>query len=193
MSFKVIIPPAAEILSAEDLRPHVGLGAGESDWDTLLNGYIAAARSKAESYLRQRLITQTILATFDSFPRNGTIILPVGPAHSVSKIEVRDAECVWQDVPSESYRAYLSDFPGLIRPLPGSSWPVLSAEPENLRVTYVAGVSDTSAGIDPAILQAIRLMVADDFFNRGDEAQKASDQRMHPGAEALLSDHREWV
>lgn len=191
MPFKVTVPPTAEIFSAKDLRLHLGLGAGETEWDDLINDYIAAARAKAESYTRKVFISQTVVATFDNFG-SGTLYLPVGPTQSVDKLEYRAPDGEWQEITSARYRAYLENSPGCLQPIPGGNWPIIALEPESVRVTYQAGFGANRTSVHPDILQAVRLMVADAFENRGDEGRKPFPRRIHSGAEDFLSGHREW-
>lgn len=191
MAFKVITPPASEIFAAVDLRGHLGLEAGESDLDPIVSDYIAAARAKAQTYTRKLFLTQTVLATFDGFAR-GRLCLPVGPVQSVTKVEYRPDGGAWQEIPDTDYRAYLAEQPGYLMPPHGGTWPTTAFEPECVRVTYVAGFGDDRTAVHSDILQAIRLMVADAFVNRGDEELKPFPRNIHPGAECLLASHREW-
>lgn len=191
MTFKVITPPASEIFAADDLRGHLGLEAGESDLEPIVNDYIAAARAKAQAYTRKLFLTQTVLATFDGFG-SGRLQLPIGPAQSVTLVEYRPDGGTWQEIPAADYRAYLAEQPGYLMPPYGGTWPVPAHEPECVRITYVAGFGDERSAVDPDILQAIRLMVADAFVNRGDEERKPFPRDIHPGAEAKLASHREW-
>lgn len=192
MPFKVVVSPVSEVFEATDLRLHLGLGPGEADWDPLINDYIAAARAKAENYTRKLFLTQTIVATFDGFGSGG-IYLPIGPAQSISSVEYRTEVEGWREIPAEMYRVFLERSPGYLKPAGNQSWPIPICEPENVRVTYVAGEADSKAEIHPDILQAIRLMVAAAFHDRGDEPQKPFPRGIHPGAEDLLACHREWI
>ncbi|EBA18395.1 hypothetical protein RSK20926_11769 [Roseobacter sp. SK209-2-6] len=180
-----------EILSAAELRSHLGLGPDEADLDSLVDGYIAAARAQAENYLRKVLRRQRVLAIYDCFG-GSRIELPKGPASSVEKVEYLSPVGNWVEVPEADFQAFLAISPGYLRPAFGGSWPATIQAPESVKVTYVAGCADEAAELPPDILQAIRLMVADMFINRGDEAHKQKQKGMHPGAEALLSPYREW-
>ncbi|MDV6329102.1 hypothetical protein Q5L94_13715, partial [Idiomarina sp. Sol25] len=62
MPFEVITPPPP-LFSAEDigtLKSHLEITADDQEWEALVLGYAKAAQSKAESYIRQLLLTQTV-------------------------------------------------------------------------------------------------------------------------------------
>nr|AOT83062.1 hypothetical protein [uncultured bacterium] len=156
--------------------------------DGLILGYARAAQIKAESYMRQLILTQKIRVYADGFRK---LSLCPGPVQSVDLVEYLDDSGDWIEVPSATYRALVLDTPGYLALMPGASWPTPSAQPQNVRATITVGMGGNRDDIDDTILQAIHLLTAFFLENRGDEV-KASGKGMHPGAEFLLSDHRVW-
>ncbi|MEP3633688.1 MAG: phage head-tail connector protein [Shimia thalassica] len=194
MSYSVTTPPESEIMTAQDavLRQHLNLGADEADWDELIDAYIASARARAESYTRKKFLTQTIQAIF-TVRGNSALALPVGPVQSVISVEYLDDEGNWVTVEAGEYRVHLYGTPAYLVPETGADWPyapILQAD--NLRINYVAGFGDESDAVDRDILQAIRVMVAFDFVNRGDDRRAVFSNGLHPAAEDTLSRHRDW-
>ena len=190
MSVEVITPPVRlfDISDFGTLKSHVEVEMPEVELDELILGYARAAQSKAESYMRQRILTQTLRVYGDGFER---LSLFPGPVKSVELVQYLNAQNVWADVPAETYRAVTSACPGYLALAPGSSWPTPSEGPQNVRATIRVGMADSRGDVDEAILQAIQIMTAFFLENRGDKV-KVSENGMHPGAELLLSDHRVW-
>ncbi|MEX0302215.1 MAG: hypothetical protein AB3N24_07315 [Leisingera sp.] len=190
MSFEVITPPA-KLFDAGDfgtLKTHVEVEEADEEWDALILGYARAAQSKAESYMRQLILTQTIRVYADGFR---SLSLSPGPVQSVDKVEYLDDSGNWIEVAAATYRALTLDSPGYLALVPGASWPTPSPQPQNVRATITVGMGSGRDEIDDTILQAIQLLTAYFLENRGDK-MKLSEKGMHPGAEFLLSDHRVW-
>jgi len=95
VSSVIVTPPAEEPLTLDEAKLRAGL-----DWtagdprDDLMNGFIAAARSKVEQDTGLALLTQTRDVFFDtlSMRRDGTVTLPAQsrPLQSVGSVKVVD-------------------------------------------------------------------------------------------------------
>jgi uncharacterized phiE125 gp8 family phage protein len=195
MTIQTIVPPAAEIFTAAEMRPHLRLEADEADQDTVIDEYIAAARDKAESYLRRRLLTQTVRLTLNGFGswHSSSIALPIAPVQSVSKVEYLDSAGVWQTVDPTAYRLIDSCTPKTLYPATGWQWPTPANEPANVHIDLVVGYGAAASDVPPAILQGIRLLVAHMFQNREGVIIGENAKELPLGVGDLLSDHRFWV
>lgn len=192
MSITTLAAPAAEPLTSSDsaLREHLSLSPGETWKNNAVDAYCASARSKVETYLRKRLITQTVRLTLDGF--SDAVPLPIGPIQSVEKVSYLDGGGAWQVLDASAYRLIDSVTPFELRPAYGASWPVPRPDFATVRIDLVVGFGASAAEIDPAILQALRLLVADMDLYR--EATGPQDIRELPlGFRQMLDPFRLWV
>lgn len=192
MTITTLVAPAAEPLTSSDsaLREHLSLTSAETWKNNVIDAYCAAARSKVETYLRKRLITQTVRLTLDGF--SGAIPLPIGPIQSVAGVSYLAGDGAWQEMEAAAYRLIDSATPFELRPAYGTSWPVPRPDFATVRIDLVVGFGETASGIEPAILQAMRLLIADMDLNR--EATGAQELRELPlGFRQMLDPFRLWV
>ena len=164
MVLSVKEPAAVELLDSSDavLRKHLRLEADETDMNGAVDAYCAAARGMIETYLRRRLITQTLTLTRTGFPWSA-ICLGVGPVASIDQITYRDDAGTWQTVASSVYRLDDSVEPAEVRPVFGQVWPVPDQDRANVRVDFVIGYGSASSSVPPEIVQAARVLIAHMF------------------------------
>ncbi|MFY0619319.1 head-tail connector protein [Shimia sp.] len=194
MFFEVTDEPTEGFLTSADpvVRQHLSLSEGETDWDYLIDALLRSAWSQAENHIRQKLLTQTVQA-YACVVSAETLKLPVGPVQSVVSVEHLDSDGEWLSVSQDSYRTLTKRSGVVVSPKSGSLWPVeVVSDEENLRVTYVAGYGDTFAALPADILDAIRILTAFAFENRGDDPKAVFPDGMHPGAMQKLNAHRVW-
>lgn len=172
MTLSTLVAPASEPLSADDpvLKLHLQPTGIDSDENQLLEAYIASARSMVETYLRKRLITQTVRLTLDGFGCGGSsaIRLPVFPVQDVDQVQYLDGAGVWQTVDASQYRLVDSVAPFRLAPVYGGIWPVPRLDRATVHIDLVVGYGENGSDVHPDILQALRLQVAHMFCNRGD-------------------------
>ena len=193
MSLSVVTPAATELLSSSDavLRQHLRLEADETDQDSVIDAYCAAARDKAERYIRRRLITQTLRLTCDGFPCGG-FHLGVGPVQSIEEVAYRDDDEVWQTVASSVYRLIDSVSPAEIGLRYGQVWPVASSDRANVRAEVVVGYGVSASDVPAAIVQAVRLLVAHMFHER-EPVTKDGGRELPLAVRDLLDPYRVFV
>lgn len=188
-SVSIVSPPAVEPVTVDQARLHCRIDT--VDDDDILAIYIQAAREWAEMYLNRALITQTLtVAMAHSRPhagwpylgltaplfvlplwftwnlvQRGNIELPRSPAQSVVSVAVG----TWGQpdvtlVAGTDYDVDLTMQPGrlFVRPQT-TSWPQ-----DHVAITFTAGYGDTAAALPASIVNAILLIVAFLYENRGD-------------------------
>ncbi len=159
----LVTAPTAEPITLDDAKAHCRVDA--ADDDELIAAEITAARSRCEAFLNQSLVATVWDYGIDGgFP--AVIRLPIGPLvdpGTVSVSYVDDAGAT-QTLSPALYQASKGET-GILRPAYGQTWPSTRQVMDAVTVRFTAGVTDPSA-IPPAILQAIRLMVADFYDNR---------------------------
>jgi hypothetical protein len=170
----------------------------------LIEGATDSAQREAPGL---QLVTSTWVLTLDDFPRlcgagwpaecasevvrypvnrhAGAIRLPVGPVVAVASITYRDAAGVVQTLDPASYDVGART--GRVAPVSG--WPTVYAPGvDNVSVTFTAGFGAASA-VPAAARDAIRLILADRWSNRGDNVSNFLADRDVPAAARRLMDN----
>lgn len=153
MSEHLLLPPNGECLDLNELKLHLRIT--DDSQDSLLSGYVSAARQAAEMKTRNQLLHARWLLVLDQFPRGGygtplpflesvnipayAILLPHCPVVAVESITYLDTSGVQQTVDPAIYTVNNVITPGLITPRFGQIWPIPLPEIGSVRVTYTAG------------------------------------------------------
>lgn len=169
------IPPYAEPLHPEDVKAHLKVEIDAED--TVIAGYLAAARRQAEDYLGRQFVVATWQLLLDSFydqdyrSRNDyrcghAIDLPRGPVMAISSVTYVDTDGDTQTLAAADYQ--LDAIRGRLAPAYGVTWPTPRAQLNAVTITYVAGYLTpftavastdvcTSSGRTPASGDRVRL------------------------------------
>lgn len=130
----------------------LGAGAPSSNTtgDPELARMIASARAEAEKELGRYLVTQTLDAYFDDFPRYCNKAFPdpcfrLPPLQSVSAITYVDADGTTQTLAADQYTVDAVSQPARITPAYGVSWPATRAQTNAVKVRFVAGYGAAAA------------------------------------------------
>ena len=155
---KRVVPPSAEPVSAAEAFAHQVLEDQEEE--TLVEGYLRAARELVEARLNQSLVSSTWEQTYADFPRRfGEAIRPeVGPLVSVESIAYRDAAGAYQALDPALYDVEPGPA-GYVARAPQRAWPCLAIRPGAVRVRYVAGYG-APADVPEAAKLAIKMLAA---------------------------------
>ena len=193
MPARRVVQPAYEPLS-----PNVAKGQCRTSVtveDTLLLGFIKAAREAIENETQLSLITQTWEYTRDYFEspawrygaqvyptRPSVIELPRPPLQSVTWIQYLDGDGTTSylydslgspqnttDVVVDTYST-----PGRLLPINGGYWPAVLDQANAVTIRYVAGYGDNSEDVPAPLKQAILLLVG--HLNENREAVTATGQ-----------------
>lgn len=206
---KVIVAPTEEPISIEEARAQIEAAPYEdSDVDpiddTMITGWLGAAREMCEQFLGLSLAPQTLEIALDAFPTvladgNAAVELPMGPVRSVIQIMTpaeidytsddvtsdEDADAaVYADGEVNPDQYILDDYSLPARVVPVTGWPTITMATNAIKVRYLAGYGVDSEGgeaMPKAARAAILVTLAHLYANRGDEAAE-----LPPTAEALL-------
>lgn len=189
MTILTATPPATEPLVLAELRAALNLAATHPS-EAVLQGMEKAARGMVETYLRKRLITQTVTVVLDGFC--DAIHIPIGPVQSIAELRYRDDAGTLQTLASSAYRLIRTGLPAAIIPATGRTWPSTLREPDVVEVDVVVGFGADGTAVPPEILQAMRLLVG--HMNLRREATGDSTLAEVPfGVRDMLNPHRLWV
>lgn len=116
--------------------------------DPLLTRFIKTARQMAEQELRRYLVTQTLDAYFEEFPKDGFLLPPLS---SVTSITYVDTDGVTQTLAASEYQVDSASKPARIRPAYNVVWPYTRTQMNAVIVRFVAGYGATAASVPECI------------------------------------------
>jgi uncharacterized phiE125 gp8 family phage protein len=187
MTAILLTPPAIEPLTLADAKLY--LRVAHDDDDDLITSLIAAARSHVEGRARRALITQVWRITRDAWPPDGRFVLPLAPAREVVAARVYDADGVAHATDTQAFIVEVGAAPGVVAfspwfvPAPGRA-----AGGVELDVSF--GYGDAAIDVPTPLIQAMRLLLAHWYENRGVVMADAASAAMPAGVDALLAPYR---
>lgn len=163
----VTTAPASEPVSRSDVKEHLRIASAQTDYDTLVDGLIVAARRCYEARTHRALIRRTLTFTSDKLPAaNIPIWLPWSPLYSVTSVKYYDQDGTQQTWSSDNYTVITNREPGGVALAYNKSWPAYRLQPQGIEVVYVAGHAASAGSSVPAeAVHAIKLLVSHWFEN----------------------------
>lgn len=203
---KVIVAAAEEPVTVEEARAHLEAPAYEdSDVDpiddTMIEGWLGAAREMCEQFLGLSLAPQTLEIALDSWPTLAVdgvtaIELPMGPVLSIVEVMTPAAESfdtddvdsdiagdlpIYADGEVNPDQYTLDNYSRPARLVPVAGWPSITTATNAIKVRYLAGYGGDGEPLPRAARAAILVVLGHLYSNRGDEPIE-----LPPAAEALL-------
>ncbi len=175
VSYQLVTAPTTEPITLTEAKAQARIT--DTNSDTLLGTYIAAARQRAEQVLGYGLYTQTWRCDLSEFAE----VMPLPMAlqlQSVSTVKYYDADGVLQTLSSTFYELDTLRRPACLVRAADVSWPALQADRRvgRVQITYVVGWT-TTAAIPDIIKHGIKLYVTYlDADRDGLEAQALQTQ-----------------
>lgn len=164
MPLKVVTPPTQEPISLAEAKLHCRIDL--ADDDTLISGYIAAARVYVETVCNRALIEQTLEHYLDNWPEDGELILPRSPVQGVTSVTYTDADGGTHVFAASNYVVDVLSAPARLVLKSGASWPGDELQVVNgIAVRFVAGWAQPAA-VSAPIRQAMLLLIGHWYENR---------------------------
>jgi len=174
--------PAVEPVPLSDMKAY--LRVDDDAEAELIAGLIGAARLMVEAASRRVLIAQHWRLMLHRWPDGDALALPLSPLIAIDKVEVFDGSGIATTLASDAIEADAASDPPRMAfhaaPQPGRARNGIAID---LRVGYGA----SPEAVPAPLRQAIKIIVARWFENRGDAA---SDQTLPPEALALIAPFR---
>lgn len=137
--------------------------------ETLVDGFISAARQRFEERTGRQLMAATWEYWLDAFPCR-RIELPRAPLQSVVSVKYVDADGVLTVLSGSNYAVKAPSGPqcdrGWIEPAYGTVWPSTRCESGAVRIRYVAGYGTTLESVPELVKASLYLLVSDFFCSR---------------------------
>jgi len=146
--------------------------------DTLITGFIKAAREYCEGYQNRAYITQTWELLLDEFP-DSPFQLPLPPLQwtiaADMSITYYDTALAPHIIATADYQVDVDSYKGRVCPAYGKSWPIVTLRPMNgVVVQFKAGYGDAAADVPELVRLAIKVLAGHMYENR-----EATDVKKH--------------
>jgi uncharacterized phiE125 gp8 family phage protein len=185
MSPVLLSGPAVEPVTLPDAKLYLRID--DAAEDQLIGTLITAARLLVEAASGRLLIEQTWRITLDAWPFGARLCLPLSPVNAIAAARVFDAANGSQPVAA-----------GVLALEPGADPPVIalnSPPPQpgrpraGVEIDVVAGFGPAPSDVPAPLRQAVLMLVARWFENRGDGAAGA-DASLPADVAALVQPYR---
>ena len=162
--WKITTAPATEPISTDDVKEFARIDG--TDEDTLISGFITAARMNCEAFLGRALIEQTITMKMDFWP--GIIVeLPRPPLISITAVETLDEDGNATEYDSDDYYIITESIPGQLVIKRDATWPFNSdRDYQGYQIRFKAGYGSNTTDVPSAIRQGLKLWATDIYENR---------------------------
>lgn len=185
MSAFLLTAPAVEPLSLADARSFLRV-EHDAD-DAIIAALVSAARNHVEALTRCALIAQTWRLVLDRWPDSGRIKPRIGPLRSLAAVRVFNAAGEASAIDPETF--VIDRAAGVIA-APGWSLPAPGRGVAGIELDIETGFGESPSDVPPKLLQAIRMLVAHWYENRGLIAIGQSIAMMPGSVNALIVSHR---
>lgn len=146
-----------------------------SDDDALINALITTARARSEMYTGRTWVHTIFDYYIDAQElaslNSGPIVLPTCPLKTSSvTVKYYDDDGTENTFSASNYWVDLYSVPARLCLMLGQSYPSAIRENNGLKVTFTAGYSADATSVPEAAKTAIKIMVADMYEHREDDA-----------------------
>jgi len=177
--------PAAEPLSLDESK--LFLRVEHNADDQLITALITAARLHIEAQVQAALITQNWRLTLDDWPCQGRILVRPGPLQAVIAARIFDMQGHAQAVDLQAFvtvqGASTLSFMSWALPVPGRA-------AAGVELDLKVGFADAANDVPQPLRQAIRLLVAHWYENRGLVASTGQMAVLPATVAALIAPYR---
>jgi uncharacterized phiE125 gp8 family phage protein len=181
----LLLPPAAEPLSLVEAKQFLRVAHAEDD--AVITALIAAARHHVEALTRCALLTQTWRLVLDAWPGDGRLRPRIGPLQALAAVRVYDLTGPAQAVDLEGFVV-----DGAANAIAARRWalPAPGRPAAGIELDVVCGFGADPGDVPPDLRQALRLLVAHWYDNRGIAAIGGTVAMLPAGAGALVAPYR---
>jgi len=162
MSSILLTPPATEPLTLEEAKAFLRVDA--SDDDALITTLIKTARLHVESQTQLALITQNWRMVLDCWPAHGRIAVRPGPLKAITATRIYDFDGRVRTVDTQ---AFVLDIGAAVLAFVPWAMPMPTRIAAGIEIDIAVGFGDAASDVPESLRQAIRLLVAHWYENRG--------------------------
>jgi uncharacterized phiE125 gp8 family phage protein len=162
MSSILLTAPAVEPLTLAEAKEY--LRVDTSDDDDVITALIAGARVHIEAQTRRALITQSWRLVRDCWPPDGRIAVRPAPPRSVVAARYYDEANATHAIDTS---AFVVDTASSVLSFAAWSMPAPGRDAAGIEIDVSVGYGDAASAIPEALRQAIRMLIAHWYENRG--------------------------
>jgi uncharacterized phiE125 gp8 family phage protein len=179
--------PAAEPITLTQAKQF--LRVEHDDDDDMITALIAGSRIHVETQTRRALITQSWRLTRDVWPASGCLALLPVPVKTLDAVRVYKSDGTALALDATGFTLDASDAPARLAFVHGA--PVAPERPAaGIEIDITCGYGDAGTNVPEPLRQAIRLLVAHWYENRGLIAVGSEVAVLPQSAAALIAPYR---
>lgn len=185
LEVKIQAKPKVEPVTVQDFKKWAKIDLSEDD--DMLDRILKASRIELEAYINQSLITQTVIAYWNTYAQE--VPLPRGPVKSITTVE-RIYNGVSTTLTPTEYETRGLDFKRIVPDViyaSGGRWKYA------LKVTYQAGYGDTGESVPEDIKEAILKTALSLYDNRENFVVGTIVAKLPNDAKKLVSHRKEVI
>jgi uncharacterized phiE125 gp8 family phage protein len=158
----LLTAPSIEPLALDEAKAY--LRVETSDDDDVIGALIAGSRIHVEAQTRRALITQSWRIAADCWPEDGRLTIIPAPLQTLSAVRVYDFDGLAHDVDTQ---AFVLDRGASVLAFAPWAVPAPGRIVAGIELDVTVGYGAASADVPEPLRQAIRLLVAHWYENRG--------------------------
>lgn len=187
MALTIVTGPTLEPVTLAEVEDHLRLSeTSTGEEDTLIEGWITAARRYCEKVQNRSYLHQTWKLTLDAFPSVKWIDLPRPPLVSVTSLKYYGTGGTANTMTAANYYVDTASELGRLCLAYGESWPSLTLRPNNgVEIEFLAGYGSVASLVPQEIKQAIQLIVGH-MYERREASDIKEIMEIPLGASSLL-------
>lgn len=179
--------PAAEPVALAEAKDF--LRVEHADDDNVISALVASARLHVEAATRRALIAQSWRLVADAWPGAGRLAVAPVPLRQVTAARVHDEAGGTVAVGPEAFAIDAASAPAILSFAPWSL-PAPGRSVAGIEIDFEAGYGADAADVPEPLRQAIRMLAAHWYENRGDAAAGSPALMFPPSVAALLAPYR---
>jgi uncharacterized phiE125 gp8 family phage protein len=181
----LLTAPAVEPVTLDEARAF--LRVEHNDDDEVIAALVAGSRIHVEAQTRRALITQGWRVALDAWPRSGRLTVLPAPLQTLTAARVFDADGNAQALDAQ---AFVPDVAGSTLAFAPWALPAPARAAAGIELDVRVGYGDAAVDVPEALRQAIRLLVAHWYENRGLVATAAQGNALPATVAALITPYR---
>jgi uncharacterized phiE125 gp8 family phage protein len=162
MSSILLTAPATEPLSLAEAKAYLRVETGDDD--AVIGALIAGSSIHVEAQTRRALITQSWRISVDAWPDDGRLMILPAPLQALTAVRVYDFDNAAHTIDTA---AFVLDRGGSALIFAPWALPAPGRVAAGIELDVTVGYGDAAIDVPEALRQAIRLLVAHWYENRG--------------------------
>jgi len=185
MSAILLTAPAVEPVTLAEMKAY--LRVEHDDDDAVIAALTAGSRIHVEAQTRRALITQNWRLSFDAWPQDGRIQIVPAPLQALTAARVYDADGTPSDIDTQNF---VPDFGASSLTFAAWALPAPDRRAAGIELDVSVGYGDAAVDVPEPLRQAIRLLVAHWYENRGLVAAAGQGALLPATVNALIAPYR---